>query len=184
MRCLLLTLAVALLVGAAPARALDRELLESLRSGGYMLYFRHAATDWSQTDRNHASDWDSCDPQQMRQLSAEGRATARRVGAALRQLRIPIGAVAASEFCRAAETARLLDIGPIELRRRAGERLATVPAAGTNTALIAHGNVFVLLADPRPVEGGTAILRPDGAGGFSVVAQVAPEEWEELARRD
>src|SRR5690606_30635352 len=47
-------------------------LAEALRAGGYVLYFRHAATDWSGTDRVRAAgEWTSCDPARMRQLSPD-----------------------------------------------------------------------------------------------------------------
>jgi phosphohistidine phosphatase SixA len=181
-------------------QAADAALVEALRGGGFVLYFRHAETDWSQTDRRHEAGWDSCDPAQMRQLSAAGRETARRVGEALRRLRIPVGRVVASEFCRTRETARLLALGAVEtsrdlvnvthagqaggteaLRQRARRLLATPPPAGTNVVLVSHGNVFMLVAEQRPVEGGAAILRPDGEGGFEIVAHVAPEDWRRLA---
>ena len=183
-----------------PGHAADPALIESLRAGGFILYFRHAETDWSQTDRRHDAGWDSCDPAQMRQLSAAGRDSARRLGEALRRLRIPVGRVVASEFCRTRETARLLALGPVEtsrdlvnlshaehaggtesLRQRVRRLLATPPPAGTNVVLVSHGNVFMLVAEQRPVEAGAAIVRPDGEGGFEVVAHVAPEEWSRLA---
>ena len=180
--------------------ATEPALIESLRAGGFILYFRHAETDWSQTDRRHEAGWDSCDPAQMRQLSAAGRDSARRLGEALRRLQIPVGRVVASEFCRTRETARLLALGPVEtsrdlinlthaehaggteaLRGRVRRLLATPPPAGTNVVLVSHGNVFLLVAEQRPVEAGTAIVRPDGEGGFEVVTHVTPEEWSRLA---
>lgn len=199
-RCLIGLALAALLLWPAAGLALDPALVDSLRAGGYVLYFRHAGTEWSQSDRNHDAGWDSCDPAQMRQLSEQGRDVARRLGAALRRLRIPVGRITASEFCRTRETARLLGLGPVEtsrdllnathaeqvggteaLRQRARRRLASPPPAGMNTVLVGHGNVFMLVADRRPVEAGAAILRPDGKGGFAVIAHVAPQEWIEFA---
>ena len=58
----------------------DEALVRALRDGGFNLYFRHAATDWSQSDHIDApGDWSSCNPERVRQLSASGRATASRV---------------------------------------------------------------------------------------------------------
>jgi hypothetical protein len=73
----------------APAAELEgKALVEALQDGGYNVYFRHAPTDWGQHDRVEiAGDWTSCDPAEMRQLSSEGRATARRIGDAMRALR-------------------------------------------------------------------------------------------------
>ncbi len=66
----------------------DEALITALRGGGYNIYFRHAPTDWSQNDHVAAKgDWTSCDPARMRQLSAEGRTIAQRIGAAIRRLR-------------------------------------------------------------------------------------------------
>ena len=195
-------LLVLFLLGPLPGHAADPALVDLLREGGYVLYFRHAATDWSQSDRMRDADWDSCDPAQMRQLSDAGRDDARRVGEAIRRLRIPVGKVVASEFCRTRETARLLDLGPVTtsrdlvnashaehaggtdtLRKRARRLLATPPSNGTNTVLVSHGNVFMLVSDRRPVEAGAAIVRPDGKGGFELVAHLAPQEWAALAPR-
>lgn len=181
--------------GGLPVPA--QSLADALRAGGHVIYFRHAATDWSQQDRiSGPADWDSCDPQRARQLSDEGRATARQVGEALRRLRIPVHAVVSSAFCRCVETARLLDLGPVSvspdlintsmaghvggmdaLTATVRRRLATPPPAGANTVLVAHGNLFVLAAGARPVEAGAAIVRPDGRGGFHLVRMVGPEEW-------
>lgn len=68
--------------------------MEALRGGRYTIYFRHAPTDWSQSDQIEAAgDRASCEPDQMRQLSDIGRATARRMGEAIRALDIPVGKV-------------------------------------------------------------------------------------------
>src|SRR5919106_1893334 len=54
--------------GALAAELDDEALVEALRGGGYNIYFRHAATDWSQADQvERAGDWTSCDPTEMRQ---------------------------------------------------------------------------------------------------------------------
>ena len=62
-------------VAAAAPTALEGDtLVEALRSGGYNIYFRHAATEWSQSDHlRQREDWLSCDPAAMRQI-AQGRA--------------------------------------------------------------------------------------------------------------
>lgn len=190
--------ALALLVLLLPtaARAIDPALLESMRAGGYVLYFRHAQTDWNQSDNAKGAGWASCAPARMRQLSDAGRETARKVGEAMRRLKIPVGQVLASEFCRTQQTAQLLGLGEVSvtrslinathaehaggteaLREAAMRLMATTPPQGTNTVLVAHGNVFMLVSDRRPVEAGAAVLKPDGRGGFQVIAHVAPEEW-------
>ncbi len=192
---------LALLAIASGTRA-DEGLIEALRAGGHTLYFRHAATDWSQYDQvNGPQDWASCDGTRVRQLSAAGRAAAAATGAALRKLAIPIGKVLASPYCRTVETAALLTGGEVEtstdiLNLRAAEFVggreaviataralfAVAPAVGTNTLLVAHGNVALAVFGVRPGEGEAMVLRPDGAGGFEVLGRITPEAFAEAAR--
>lgn len=196
-------LAVLMRLGAAPASepaAPDAGLVAHLRQGGHVIYFRHAATDWSQQDRVRTpADITSCDPRRMRQLSEAGRTAARHIGAEMRRLGIPVAQVLASEYCRTVETARLLGLGKVQttrdvlnarvaeyvggrdtLARTARARLAAVPPPGTNTVIVAHGNVFLLAAGRTPVEAGAAIVRGDGGGGFTVVDMINPDEWSTL----
>src|SRR5262249_25152053 len=81
------------------------ELLSALRHGGYVLYFRHAATDFSQNDEKMKRFEDCAD---QRNLVDRGRNDARAAGAAIRELKIPVERVLASPFCRTVETAQLL----------------------------------------------------------------------------
>ena len=179
----------------------DKDLVKELQRGGYNIYFRHAATDWSQNDRVTAEgDWTSCDPARMRQLSKEGRAVAKRIGAAIRRLHIPVGIVLASEYCRTRQTAQLMDLGPVETTRmiinmrvaelvggpnavvdRARRVLATPPQAGTNTVLVAHGNLMLAATGAYGEEAGAGIFMPQTDGSVKLVAQLAPEDWGRLA---
>ena len=67
--------------------------------------------------------------------------------------------------------------------RRARALLGSVPAEGTNTVLVAHGNVARNATPVYPGEAEGVVFKPDGEGGFSVVARVTPEDWVDLARR-
>ena len=87
---------------AVPLRG--AELLAALRGGGFVLYFRHADTDWKQND-TRGMNLEDCAAQ--RNLSDRGRENARAIGAAIRALAIPIGSVLASPLCRTVETAML-----------------------------------------------------------------------------
>src|SRR4051812_30257389 len=78
-------------------------LVERLRRGGYVLALRHAATDQSMADNTR----DLRDCSKQRNLSAAGRRQAQAIGRALRRLRIPVGTVLASPYCRTRATARL-----------------------------------------------------------------------------
>jgi phosphohistidine phosphatase SixA len=175
-------------------------LVEALRAGGYNIYFRHAATDWSQHDQvAKVDDWISCDPDRMRQLADVGRRTASAIGAAMRALRIPVGQVLASPYCRTVETARLMQLGNVEtttdimntrvaehfggpsvIAKRARQRLSTLPQAGTNTVLVAHGNVLRTATGVYPQETEAIVFRPDGKGSYAVMARLLPQAWEGL----
>ena len=175
-------------------------LITALRGGGFNLYFRHAQTDWSQFDQvNSASDWSSCDPTHMRQLSVQGRDTMRAVGDVIRSLAIPIGRVLASPYCRTMQSAQLLGLGPVQasldvINMRVADYfggrqviidsaralLATPPAAGSNTVIVAHGNVARLSTPVYPGEAEAVVFLPDGRGGFSVFARIPAARWQSL----
>jgi len=177
-----------------------QSLVQALRGGGYNVYFRHAATDWSAGDNVAApGDWESCDPKRMRQLSAAGRETARQVGQAMRALKIPVSRVFASPYCRTVDTARALGLGAVEtttdvmnllaaqffggesaITAHTRRRLSTPPPVGANNVFVAHGNVIRAATGEYPAEAEAIVFRPDG-GGFSVRGRVPPKEWMRLA---
>jgi phosphohistidine phosphatase SixA len=169
------------------------QLLTELRKGGYILYFRHAATDFSRNDERMKS-YEDCANQ--RNLIDRGRSDARAVAAAIRHLSIPVERVLASPFCRTVETAQLLfgraermqevrggPSAPAGSERYAALRkiLATPIPAGANLAVVSHGNPFYSVAGPPYLaEGEAAVIRPLGAD-FRVVARIRADGWDALA---
>ncbi|MAN80274.1 MAG: hypothetical protein CMM77_01880 [Rhodospirillaceae bacterium] len=201
-----LVLAACMLLAARPAAAAEPQgaaLVAALRAGGHVLYFRHAATDWTQNDQvRQAGDWQSCDGAKMRQLSDTGRMTAQLIGLAIRTLDIPVGEVLSSEYCRTAETARLMSLGAVRttteimnLRSQdyVGGHDAAVKNArahftrpltpGTNRVIVGHGNLMRATTGEYTDEAGAVVLRPDpGADlGFAFIALVTPQDWLRLA---
>jgi phosphohistidine phosphatase SixA len=190
LRCLTLLLALtASWATAADALLAPQAAADALRRGGYVLYFRHAATDMSKNDAGMTS-FDDCPTQ--RNLVDRGRDDARAIGAAIRALGIPIGKVRASPFCRTVETAELafgraektaeVRGGPVradDAARYAPLRklLAERPAPGTNDVIVSHGNPFYAVAGaPYLAEGEAAVVQPTG-DGFRVVARIRVEDW-------
>ena len=178
-----------------PANSLaPMEIVSELRKGGYVLFFRHAATDLSQDDSRTRTLTDCAN---QRNLSAKGREDARAIGRAFADLKIPIGRALASPMCRADETATLIfgrnahsndligdpDFRSSDPRRYSGLRnlfIAPVPA-GENLGLSSHGNPFRAVAGlPQIAEGEMAMIRPMGTD-FEVVARVRPEAWPGIA---
>lgn len=178
---------------AAPAYTEDAALMAALRRGGFVLYLRHTATDFAQRDAPTA-DFTDCATQ--RNLTDRGRADARAIAAALAALRVPVGPVLASPYCRTMETGRLafgaatpspaVRGGPAQAdaERYAGLRalLGTPVARGTNLAIASHGNPFRAVAGPPHLaEGETAVIEPLGGERFRVVARITVERWAALA---
>jgi hypothetical protein len=171
-------------------------LLSELRKGAYVLYFRHTSTDFSRDDTKSRSD-DDCANQ--RPLTDKGREEARQIGAAIRDLKIPIGQVLASPRCRTMETAMLIfgraqkaneaRGGPattdIAERYAPLRKLLSTPAKpGTNLVISSHGNPFYATAGaPYLAEGEAAVIRPLGKD-FEVVARVKHDAWQGLMKRD
>ena len=180
----------------------DQELIGAIQQGGYNLYFRHEATDWSQQDAvQQRDDWQSCDGSRIRQLSEQGRQSAKRAGQAMRSLNIPVIEVLASPYCRTMETARQLGLGDVQpsddvinLRvaeyfggreaviATARELLSRRPAAGSNRVIVAHGNVAREATPVYPGEGEMVIFKPDGKGQFTFVGRITPDRWVELSQ--
>jgi phosphohistidine phosphatase SixA len=175
------------------AAQVDPALVQKLREGGYVLYMRHAATDFSQNDSRMTS-YEDCANQ--RNLTDKGRAEAREIGMHVKRLRIPVGEVLASPFCRTMETARLafgkaqamneVGGGPVQSedpKRYDGLKalLATRPSGKTNTVIASHGNPFQAVAGlPYLAEGEIAVVRAEGAMRFTVIARIRPADWSGL----
>lgn len=166
------------------------ELVEALRDGGHVLYLRHTETPEDGTDQPGSLG----DCSRQRALNDAGRADAGALGAALRELDLPVGTVLASPYCRTVDTAELAfgravsadglltptpdDRG--KTTRALRELLSTVPEEGENTVLVGHLTNLRLLSTASPDEGGTVVFRPDGEG-FVLVGSVPPQGWQELA---
>lgn len=203
---LLLFVGLALLSG--PAVAVDVEpvvpqdaLVAQLQAGGFVIYFRHADTGPA-IPEPATVDIARCETQ--RNLNDDGRAEARAIGAAFRRLGIPVATVLSSQFCRCRETAELAfgryEIAPtltgvrrepqLEAARRTASQglrvlLSTPPAKGANTILVSHGfNLIDLEGLYLSVQGEAAIYRPDGKGGYSLVARLLPQQWDSLVQAE
>lgn len=191
-----------LVVSAPTALAADKlpelsSVLGELRKGGFVIYFRHGATDQTGSG-DEVTDLMKCETQ--RNLSAEGRAQATQTGKAFRALRIPVGTVTASPFCRTKDTAKLAfghftvsnDLASA-IGANAGETtqfteslrrmLSTPPAKATNAVIVSHNSNLREATGiwPKP-EGVAYVFRPLPEGRFEAIAMVLPEDWGEVAK--
>lgn len=87
----------------APISLSIAELIKGLQSGGYILYMRHGMTNHEQKDNTQ----DFTDCTQQRNLSNSGREQIKNMGEIIRALKIPIGEVLSSPYCRAKDTANI-----------------------------------------------------------------------------
>ena len=176
-------------------------MINALRGGGHVIVIRHGATplDQADTDPLHLENIDK-----QRQLNDAGRAQARSIGAAMRKLKIPVGEVYTSMFNRAVETAKLPGFGEvkpsvdfaegglvvtsIENNRRAQalrKLAAALPPPGTNIIVVTH-RPNILDASGKDwfevKEGEASIFKPDGAGGYKLIARLQANDWSKLAQ--
>jgi phosphohistidine phosphatase SixA len=194
---ILALLLLAIIANTARAAAPDpKTLLPALAKGGYVIFVRHPQTNLDQADTNplHLDD-----VKHQRQLSDVGRAQAKSIGAAFRAFGIPVEKVVSSEFQRAKETAKLLDVGPVEAsadvtegglvvspnenRRRAKALrglLSAHPAPGKNLVIVSHKPNLQDAAGKDfgdTIEGEVVVFEPRGDDVFVLVARVEPETW-------
>jgi broad specificity phosphatase PhoE len=178
---------------AAASEKQPTEILQLIKSGGYVLYFRHLQTDNNTKDAD-LSNMKDCSKQRI--LSADGRENAEKLGKAFAALKVPVGGVLTSQFCRAVDSAKLMgltdatetadlnnDSGePLvtkdESARRAKalkELLAKSTPAGKNLVIVAHvPNIRIAAGDEFGAmkEGDLAVFAPKGAAGFQAVGIV------------
>jgi phosphohistidine phosphatase SixA len=172
------------------------QLVRALQGGGYIIYFRHAATEHNKPDAERI-DFENCATQ--RNLSAQGREQAQAIGKAFAALGIKISTVLSSPYCRCIETAKLafgkasvlhdLEFAMAKSENEAKRlgavlrnHLAAKPRPGTNAVIVAHSaNLKEAVGIwPQP-EGAAYVFQPQGDTG-KFVARVAPDEWPQLAR--
>jgi hypothetical protein len=161
---------------------------DSLKRGGFVLACRHAATDHDQSDRGATREL-------QRNLSAEGEAQAKSIGAVIRTLGIPIGDVFANPMFRTQETAThafgravvdstLGGRGAAEATRA----LFTKPvASGTNRVIVTRIGTLSGVMENHGVreieEGDCFVLQPTTSNDFRVIARIRVQDWGKLGSR-
>lgn len=177
-----------LLLAAGSGAAAADQWSELLATGGRVLMIRHAYAPGT-GDPAHFRIGD-CSTQ--RNLNAEGREQARRIGRWLREQGVETARVYTSQWCRCRETAELLGLGPVKelpalnsFFERPEDRepnlaalrnfLERQPAGGELIVLVTH-YVTISAVSGRGVSSGEGILLAlDGRGGFAVGEALAFE---------
>jgi|GEM_PF-2700474 len=176
-------------------------LITALRKGGFNLYMRHAQSNVGadQDLLNVPMWWENCMIQ--RNMSDMGREQAKKVGAAMRELKLPIAEIRASQFCRVQETAKLMDVGAVKMTQdlnhvigqNAGTdinslrfaQLASMPPKGKNVVMVSHTHGSAR-TEERVMSGiqeaEIVVYQPDGKGGAEPVARIPPNDWDMLVQ--
>jgi phosphohistidine phosphatase SixA len=161
-----------------PALANETAAWAALRNGSHVALMRHAEAPGGAGDPPGFR-LDDCTTQ--RNLSARGRADAQAVGQKLRAKGVAVAKLLSSPWCRCVDTARLLDLGPVEVeptfsnvfvladQRRAltaGAKAIITGWTGPETLLIVtHGANIQALVGFNPASGEIVVVAaaPDGA---------------------
>jgi phosphohistidine phosphatase SixA len=195
-----LALSVALLgpMTGAPAAASEltgEAMLTALKTGGYIVYFRHAISDTTQNDADPIKIED-CATQ--RNLSDAGRAQAKKIGGTFQAFGIGVDKALASPYCRTSETAKLAfekaeqsaasalyyslalpKEGAAKAADELKKLLATAPKSGSNTVMVGHTSNLKEVAGVWPKkEGGAYVFQPDGSGGFKLIGSLDPADFD------
>jgi broad specificity phosphatase PhoE len=175
-------------------------VLKLLGAGGYVIVFRHGATNADQADTDPLN---LDDVAKQRQLNDTGRADAKAVGEVFKAAGIPIGKSYSSRFQRAVETARLIGgkepqatldltegglvVSPNENNRRTQALralVATPPDPGTNTLVVTHKpNILDAFGkDWFEIKEGEASIFKPANGKYVMVSRVQIAQWAAASR--
>lgn len=195
--------AAALAACGSPVAPPPEAALRALRAGHHVLYLRHTRADVGQDSPRDGTWWTACGTGH-RMLSDQGRVDAQLIGQALRALRVPVGELRASEYCRARQTAHLLDVGEpqtdprlnawpvwqaadpergVERHVRATRELLTAPVARGNRVLVAHKQDVAAPAHPALsslADGEAAVFRPGRGEDLQLVGRIRVADWARL----
>lgn len=176
-----------------------QELVKALQSGGVVILMRHAASPRAVPEQAAANP----DNKTLeRQLDETGRNTAAAMGKALRDLKVPVGAVLSSPTYRALETVKLAQLPAAKTYPELGDGgQSMTPASagqsnwlwqqvlqfpkGSNTVIVTHSpNISAAFPDYASglADGEALVLGSDGKGGITLLARVKIEEWSTLVK--
>ncbi len=170
--------------------------LAVLARPGHVLLMRHA----NAPGVGDPPGMDLADCSTQRNLDARGRAQARELGERIRSAGVPTARVFTSEWCRCRETARLLELGPVEVLpalnsffeepaqrepRLSALRafLEKLPRDGGPVVLVTHQVTITALVGVYPASGEGVVLRLRADGGFETVGAVPAQGIPETVGR-
>jgi len=179
---------IALYLGFGALAWADETLWQALRSGEAVGLLRHALAPGS----GDPAYFNVADCATQRNLSEAGRQQARAIGAAFHRNGVTTARVLSSRWCRCLDTARLLDLGPVEpfppldsffsYPERADPQMAALrewlsrPYAGPPRVLVTHQVNITALTNVMPRSGELIIVQPLTGGQVRVLGRLEPGE--------
>lgn len=180
-------LACALALGVRAVRADEAAAWAALRAGEPVVaLMRHGLAPGS----GDPAGWRLDDCATQRNLDDEGRAEARSAGARLRQQRVRFAKVLSSPWCRCVETARLVEMGPVEVddrfanavmlpeRRDALQRDGRAAIAAWKgpgpLLVVSHGETIRLLTGRSTSTAEIVVVRADADGTPREIGAIQP----------
>ena len=180
---------VAILLGiciaADSAGAGQTEAWSALRAGGHVALMRHADAPGGFGD---PPDFKVEDCATQRNLSAKGRADARKIGARLKSEGVALNTILSSPWCRCIDTATLLELGPVKTEPTFGnvvvlrdQREALTSGARTVIdrwtgsgilLVVTHGANIQALTGIQPASGEIVVVRGGSGGGREAVGRL------------
>jgi phosphohistidine phosphatase SixA len=163
----------------------------ALAGDGAVAIIRHAKAPGPSPDPPGAR-LEDCATQ--RNLSAEGRAQAAKIGTLWRERRAKLGKVISSPWCRCRDTARLMGLGEPEIDHALYNLLARPPDRDAKVeafkklirewkgpgalVLVTHGITMRAVVGTEGGEGGIVVVRPDAARaeGYQHIGTIPPPE--------
>lgn len=169
------------------ARAQDTAALwQALRGGGHVALMRHALAPGT----GDPADFSLDDCATQRNLSAEGRRQAVRIGEAFRRNGIERARVFSSQWCRCRETARLIDLGTVaplpalnsffqqwehrDSRTQALRQWLATQDLSTPMVLVTH-QVNITALTGRGAASGEIVVVAVGDGGVEALGGIKPD---------
>lgn len=166
--------------------ASDEAVWNALKAGGHVVLIRHAITESGIGD---PPGFTLGDCRTQRNLSAEGRTDARRIGEAFRKREIPVSDVLSSRWCRCLDTARLAfgkatpaamldsmfrdnDPERKEEKIRAVKETVARRTMPGNLVLVTHNQNIQALTGVSPSSGEMVVVLPEAGGEWKLVGRL------------
>lgn len=188
----LITLFVVVVVTFFPAPAHAEDLWSLLREDrGVVVLMRHAIAPGGGDPSGFTLG--NCSTQRL--LSSEGRAQARAIGREFKAKQIPIAGVLASRWCRAQDTARLLNLGTVrrapaldsvftasrqvaERKKRQAQKIIREHSGKSGVlVLVSHQANIIDLTGIAPNSGAAVVVKADPQGQIRVIGELAEPNW-------